>query len=202
MVLETFKITWESYYDISTGRGFNTIGIIPIYTCSLLIYCLLVAAWGKGKFKDTALSWLATIGLVSGGIGVVMTNGLNYYPFWTFGGWYSMLFHYSLLLVGVLVLTTRYKILSWKDIYISEIPMLLLSIIASPINYYYGADYMQLNEGSGIPLFSTLAEKLHALNMRPLFTIIMLASYMIVSAIVVSFAKLIDFLCKKREQAK
>ena len=200
LALEIVKITWESYFDITTGHGFNWGGILPLYTCSLFIYTLLIAAWGKGKARETSLSFLATISMVSGAIGIVQCNGLNWYPFWTFGAWYSLMFHYLMFAVGILILATRYKTLGWKDIYIAWIPMVLLSVIASPANYAYGADYMQIYEGSGVPLFSTLADKMAEINLRPLFTIIMLSAYMILSTVVVCGCKLIKLICDKTKK--
>lgn len=194
VVLEITKITWESYWDISTGRGFNTGGILPLYTCSLFIYTLLFAAWGKGKAKDYSLAFITTISLISGAIGIVQCNGLNYYPFWTFGAFYSMFFHLSMFATGVFLLFTGYKKLNWFDMIKAWIPMAILSIIASPVNYQYGADYMQIYEGSGIPLFSTLADELAAANLRPLFTIIMLVTYIPLSAVIIAPAKLIVYI--------
>ena len=196
-LLEASKIIWESYYDVTTGRGFNAGGILPFYSCSLLIYCLWFGAWGKGKARDVALTWLGTIGLCCGLIGTIYTNGLNWYPFWTYGAWDSILFHYNLLMVGVLLLASGYIKLQWKDILVALIPMVLLSVIASPINYYYGGDYMQLYSGDGVPLMNDLASYLHEHNLRPLFTVIMLASYSILSGIVVCISKLIDLIKKK-----
>jgi len=196
-LLEISKITWESYYDITTGRGFNVGGILPFYSCSLLIYCLWFGAWGKGKAREVALTWLSTIGLFCGIIGTIYLNGLNWYPFWTYGAWDSILFHYNLFLVGVLLLATGYKKLEWKDIYIAIIPMVLLSVIASPLNYYYGADYMQIYSADGVPLMSDFAAFLHSHNLRPVFTVFMLAFYMVLSAFVVSISKLVDYLIKR-----
>lgn len=196
-LLEVSKIIWESYYDITTGRGFNAGGILPFYSCSLLIYCLWIGAWGKGKAREVALTWLATIGLCCGAIGTVYLNGLNWYPFWTYGAWDSILFHYNLMMVGVLILASGYKKLEWKDIPIAIIPMVLLSVIASPLNYYFGADYMQIYSGDGVPLMNDFAAYLDSKKLRPLFTYIMLAAYMILSGAVVSIAKLIAFIKKK-----
>ena len=198
LVFEVVKITWESYFDITTGRGFNAGGILPLYTCSLFIYTTLIAGWGKGKAKEVSLSWLGTIGMVSGAIGVVYTNGLNYYPFWTFGGFYSLYFHYIMFFTGMFILTTRYKRLEWKDVFISWIPMVLLSVIASPVNYYYGGDYMQIKDGSGIPLMSTLADKLNKMKLQPLFTIIMLCTYILISVVVIGGYKIIEKICQRK----
>jgi len=193
-LFEASKIIWESYYDITTDRGFNAGGILPIYSCSILIYTLLVAAWGKGKAKDVAMSWLCTIGLCCGMIGCVYTNGLNYYPFWTYGAFDSLIFYFNLFLVGIVLLASGYKKLEWKDIIKSWIPMLLMSVIASPINYYYGGDYMQIYSGDGVPLMSTLAGILEAHKLRPLFTYIMLSSYMILSTAVIGIYKLVNLI--------
>ena len=190
-VLELTKIIWESYWDISTGRGFNYGGILPLYTCSLFIYCLFFAAWGKGKAKDYSLAFLATICMTSGAIGVVYCNGLNYYPFWTFGAFYSLTFHYMMFLTGALLLSTGYKKLKWADIVYGWIPMVILALAAIPASYEYGADYMQIREGSGVPLFSSLATLLASINLRWVFSLIMLAAYMILSTVVVSCYKLV-----------
>ena len=194
LIFEITKISWESYYDISRGDGFNFGGILPIYACSLLIYCLIGASFTKGMIRETCLSWLSTIGLVCGMIGVIYTNGLNYYPFWTFGAFYSLFFHYALLLVGVILLTTGYKKLEWKDIYISLIPIVALALIATPINYIVGSDYMQIQRGSSVPLMEDLAKFLGEHHMRPLFNILMIAAYMIPSALVISIYKLVMYL--------
>ena len=95
-ILEFSKIIWESYYDISTGQGFNIGGILPFYTCSLFMYSMLLVAWTKGRAKEYALSFLTTIGLLSGAIAIVYLNALNYYPFWTFGAFSSIIVHFSM----------------------------------------------------------------------------------------------------------
>ncbi len=201
---EITKITWESCWDISTGRGFNYGGLLPFYTCSLFIYSLLFAAWSKkgSALREYSLSFLATISMLSGAIGVVECNGLNFYPFWTFGAWYSLLFHYMMFATGILILACKYKKLEWSDIVKGWYPMIFLAVFALPASYEYGADYMQLREGSGIPLFSTLATKMADINLNWLFSIIMLCAYMILSGLVVSVYKLIELICKKTQERK
>lgn len=194
VLLEISKIIWESYYDIKTGRGFNAGGILPFYSCDLLIFCLLFAAWGKGKAKDVALSWLCTVGICCGVIGTIYTNGLNWYPFWTYGAWDSILFHFNLFMVGVVLLANGYKKLEWKDIFRAWIPMLLLAIIAIPSNYEYGGDYMQIHSADGVPLMSSLAELLAKHHLRPVFTFIMLSSYLLLAAAVFGIYKLVGYI--------
>ena len=197
-VFEITKITWESYYDITTGQGFNTGGILPLYTCSVFIYSLILAAWTKGKTKEIALSFLTTVSLISGAIGVVQCNGLNYYPFWTFGAFYSMFFHYAMLATGVFLLGSGYKKLEWKDALLSFVAVFAVSIAAIPVNYIVGSDYMLVYSAGGVPFMSSLADKMAAVGLRPLFTVIMLLTYIPLAAIVVAVYKGIVFLIKKR----
>ncbi|MCR5809120.1 MAG: YwaF family protein [Clostridiales bacterium] len=191
LVLEIAKISWESYYDITTGRGFNYQGILPIYTCSLFIYTLLAAAWCRGKAKDASLAFLTTISLLYGAIGVVYCNGLNFYPFWTFGAFYSLFFHSSMFITGVLLLMTGYKKLEWKDIFLSFIPIVLLSIIAIPIDYAFKVDYMLLYSGSGVPIYQDVSARLGEMGLRPLYTALMLITHIPLAALVTGIYKLL-----------
>lgn len=191
VIHEVSKVSWESYYDITTGRGFNKIGLLPIYTCSLFIYTLLAAAWGRGRARECSLSFITTVGLVYGGVGVIYCNGLNYYPFWTFGAFYSLFFHSTMFATGVFLLVTGYKKLEWKDVFRAFIPIVLLALIAIPVDYTYGADYMLLYSGSGLPLYEQLAEKLAARELRFVYTWIMLLTHLPLAALVVGVYKLI-----------
>lgn len=191
LTLEIADITWESYYQINSPAGFDFAGEMPLYTCSIFIYALLVHAWGKGRAKECSLSFLTTVGLVCGAIGVVYCNGINNYPFWTLGAFYSLYFHSAMFEIGLLLLITGYKKLEWKDVFRSWMPILLMAIIATPVNYVYGADYMQTYAAYGVPLFSKLAEILAGLNLRPLFTIFYLLVYLPMAAVVICVAKLI-----------
>lgn len=200
LLLEIVKITWESYWDIKTGRGFNWEGLLPIYTCSLYIYTLLVAAWTKGKARKIALSYITTISLLSGAIGIIYCNGLNYYPFWTFGAFYSLFFHLSMFFTGVFLLITGYYELEWKDIYLCEIPMIMLSVIAVPINYALDSDYMLLHDAGGVPFMQDLAPVMAEHHLRWLFSILMLAAYLIVSGAVVCVYKLVKWIINKTKR--
>ena len=202
LVLEITKISWESYYDISGGHGFNKIGIIPVYTCSLYIYTMLLAAWTKGKVKEYSLSFLTTVSVFSGFVGIIYCNGLNWYPFWTFGAFYSMFFHYSMLLTGVFLLATKYKKLEWIDAIKGWIPMCILALLAIPIDYEYGADYMQLYNAGGVPLLSNLAKALAGLNIRFVYTIIMLLLYITIGALVIGLYKLVKLIIESINKNK
>ena len=202
IVFEITKITWESYYDIKTGQGFNYGGLLPLYTCSLFIYTLFCASWFKGKVRDYSLSFITTIGMASGIIGVIYCNGLNYYPFWTFGAFYSLIFHSTMFITGLLMLITRYKKLQTEDIFYGWIPIVILSVISIPVNYAFHSDYMQIHEGSSVPLLENLGKVMISNNLRPIFIMIMISSYLILSSVVTGIYLIIQRLInnKNKEQ--
>ena len=191
VLMEISKISWESYYDITTGRGFNKEGILPIYTCSLFIYTLPFAAWGKGKVRRAALAFLTTVGLLYGAIGVIYCNGLNFYPFWTFGAFYSLYFHSAMFATGVFLLMTGYHRPKWADALWTMIPIVLLCLVAIPINHAYGSDYMMIYSGSGIPLYEDLSAFLAAKGLRFIYTILMILTHIPLAALVIAVSRLL-----------
>lgn len=198
VLFEITKITWESCHDIAHGFGFNYEGLLPIYTCSLFIYTLLAAAWGKGKVREASLSFITTVGLIYGAIGVVYCNGLNFYPFWTFGAFYSLFFHSAMFLTGTYLLITGYKRLEWRDSLLAMIPILLLAVIAIPVNYALGSDYMLLYSGGGVPIYEDLAQSLADRGMRFVYTIIMLVTHIPLGALVIAGYKAVQKLAARK----
>ena len=90
------KTTWESYYDITTGRGFN-LGLLPFDTCSLIMPTMIVAGFAKGKAQKAASAWIATGGIAGGISNLLFLQALKYYPFFTFAAFYSMLWHFLMV---------------------------------------------------------------------------------------------------------
>ncbi len=197
VIWETTKITWESYFDVTTGQGFNYGGILPLYTCSLFIYTLLVAAWTRGRVQKIALSFITTIGLLYGAIGVVYCNGLNWYPLFSFGGLYSFLFHSTMFVTGMILLITQYYEPEWKDCLWTMIPILLLAIFAIPVNYRWNADYMLLHTGGGVPVYEGIATRLAERGLRFLYTILMLATHIPLALIIIMPAKFVKWLANR-----
>ena len=92
-VLEVIKITFETHYDLLNGQPFNWGGIMPFYTCSMLLYFLPFVAWGKGKMKEWSMAFFSTIGLVAGLSNFVYLSAAGFYPILTFGCMHSILYH-------------------------------------------------------------------------------------------------------------
>lgn len=177
--LETTKIIWESSNDISSGNGFNYGGLLPLYLCSMFIYTLPFASFGKGKVQRVALGFLASLGIVGGFSNLVYTQMLNYYPFFHFSTFVSIIFHFLMAFTGLFIVVTKYLKFEKEDYYLAFIPTLLFSFIVIPVAYLLQSkgiynDYMLLLHGNGIPLIGNLGDILNKNHLQWLFTIIML----------------------------
>ncbi len=203
-VLEIIKIATESYFDIKGGHGFNFSGLLPLYTCSLFIYTLPFAGFAKGKAREYCLSFLTTIGIFAGLTNFIMAPILNTYPFFNFHSFVSLNFHFWMVFIGVFLISTKYYVPKWKDIFKGMVPLAILSVIAIPVDYslsaYYGwsVDYMLYYSGNGAPLLPNVANALAQVGLRPIFTIIIFITYIAITAIIVSVVRLVCFLKNKK----
>ena len=170
------KTTWESIYDIKLSGSFNT-GLLPLDTCSIIMYAGLIAGFAKGKIKKMAECWLATGGVV-GGIGAMLfLTAFNYYPFWSFGAFYSMIWHFLMVFLGLLLIVTNYVDMKYSTIIYGYIFHLIISLIVIPIDFYFNFDFMFYLNLSSIPIFQDIADYFTSINLQILNPIMMLILY-------------------------
>lgn len=187
-LLEVVKIGWETYWDLSNGTGFNWVGVLPLYTCSLMMYVLPPAVWGHGKVQEACLGFLSTLCIFSGLTNFFMPPILNVYPFFTFAVFLSLNYHFLMVLTGVLLLVTGYyrptrprqALLAWT-------PVVCLSAVAIPANLLIqrlvdcgggpGPDYMLYLYGAGAPLLPQLADFFRSLGMPVIYGLLVMLLY-------------------------
>lgn len=169
------KTAWESYYDLQRSGSFNT-GLLPLDTCSLVMPAALLAGFGRGKAQRLGECWLATGGVLGGLATMVSLNALNYYPFLSFGGFYSMLWHFLMVLLGLLLGRSGL----WQE---KQTPALgyrlhlLASLVVIPVDFIFGFDFMMYRQLGGIPFFEDLASKLSGRGLGFLNPLLMLGLY-------------------------
>ena len=158
IALYIIKTTWESYFDITISDGFN-LGILPFDTCSIIMWAGVLAGWGKGKIKTASECWLASGGVVGGIANLLFLRALLYYPFFTFGAFYSMIWHFLMVFTGLWLLVTNYAESSFKTILYGFIFHMIISIPVIIFDYTWlqGQDFMLYTQASGIPLVSDWA---------------------------------------------
>ena len=183
------KTIWESIYDIRLFGSFNT-GLLPLDTCSLVMFAGLIAGFSHHKIKDYALAWLATGGVLGGIATMVILNALYYYPFFSFGAFYSMTWHFLMAFLGLLLIITKYIDLKYDLVLKGFIFHFLFSLIVIPLNYIFKWDFMMYRNMGSIPFFEDLGTKFNELNIGFLNPIIMLCLYFIAFNIIFFIALL------------
>ena len=190
------KTTWESIYDIKLTGSFNT-GLLPLDTCSIIMLAGLLAGFAKGKIKKYAESWLVTGGIVGGIATMLFLNAFKYYPFFSFGAFYSMAWHFLMVFLGLLLIVTNYVDMKYSTIIYGFLFHLLISIFVIPIDFIYNFDFMLYHDLGGVPIFEDVASNLTTLNLQFLNPIIMIILYFIAFNIVFLIPLGIKKICRR-----
>ena len=170
------KTTWESIYDIKLTGSFNT-GLLPFDTCSMIMLSCIISGFTKGKLKKYADSWIATGGVVGGIATMIYLNAFKYYPFLSFGAFYSMIWHFLMVFLGLLLFITDYVDSNYNTVINGFIFHILVSCFIIPIDFIYNYDFMLYLNLGGIPFFENIASTLTSMNLKILNPIIMLILY-------------------------
>ena len=194
------KTAWESYHDIQRFGAFNFY-LLPLDTCSIVMPAALLAGFGRGRVRQAAESWLATGGVVGGVATMVRLNAFYYYPFFSFGALYSMLWHLLMVFLGLLVLVTRLR--SAGDAAPSQADQdpglstlkggfcfhLLFSLVVIPVDFLFDFDFMLYRDLGGVPFFEDLAARLTAAGLTFLNPLLMLLLYLLAFALILFLAR-------------
>lgn len=177
------KTTWESVYDIKLSGSFNT-GLLPFDTCSIIMIACILAGFAKGKVKKYAESWLATGGIVGGFATMLFLNAFKYYPFFSFGAFYSMIWHFLMVFIGLLIIVTNYVDMKYTTIIYGYIFHLVISLFVIPIDFIYNFDFMLYLNLGGVPIFEDIASQFTSMNLSILNPMMMLILYFVAFNIV------------------
>lgn len=193
-VLEIFKIT----------LSFNIYGVnqtlremLPLYLCSLYLYALPAAIFGKGRFKQIGEYCLISLCLICGVMTVLYTVALLSYPAWSFYGLHSLAFHGSMAVTGIYLLTSGYVRPKLRDFLYGFIPVILLSVPAIIMNNAVNTDYMLMRYGWGTPL-NIIAKAMP----QPLYILLMFVAYFILTFIAVGLTSAPSALMNSRKKTK
>lgn len=194
-LLEISKIIFSTYYDYKYGGSFNFGGILPLYTCSMLLYFLPFVAWGKGRIKRCSMAFFASIGMVAGFTNFIYLSAAGWYPIFTFGGLYSVLYHAAIVFVGMsLLITENYKP-SLRTIPEGMVPVLIFSVFVIPANFIIKnipgngfVDYMLLMDANGfVPAISNFFIER---NIQLLFSFFMLFAIYPLATVIIVFVEM------------
>lgn len=190
------KTVWESFFDIKLGFGFN-IEILPFDTCSIVMISAILAGYGKGKIKLLGTSWLVTGGVVGGVSNLLFLQALRFYPFFTFGALYSMIWHFLMVFTGVLLIITNYVELNFKTVIYAFILHMAISVIVIILDYALNLDFMLYLKAAGVPFFESVGLKLYEKGLSPITTIIVIILYFATFNLIVYFSLGIKLLVRR-----
>lgn len=183
-VLEIVKITWETYCGATVE--FEAGGILPLYPCSIFMYAMPFAIWGKGKVRYAACGYVCSLGLLGGVINFVYpANVLNNYSCISFAGFHTLFYHGVLVLCAMLMLLSGYH--SYKSVtkahqlLLPAIPALAVSVVANLVNFSpIGSDYMffKLNSFFFAPIGAATPDWLGVLLVYAIYLLIHALPYL------------------------
>ena len=181
VVLEVTKIVWETV----SGKvvNFEWAGILPLYPCSIFLYTLPFAIWGKDKVRYAACGYVCSLGFVGGAVNFVYpANILGNYSCISFAGFHTFLYHGSIVFACLVMLISGYhsytKARKLIDLLLPSFPFLCVSIVANAVNFSkIDSDYMFFKLESFIfaPLGAATADWLSVM--------IVYAAYIIIHAL-------------------
>jgi len=183
VVFYILKTTWESIYDIKYNGSFNT-GLLPFDSCSIIMLTGMISSFTKGKIKRYSDAWIATGSIVGGVATMLYLNAFKFYPFLSFGACYSMIWHFLMVFIGLLLIVTNYVEINYKTIIRGFIFHLIVSLVVIPIDYIFNFDFMMYKDLGSIPIFEDIAYKLTNNGLGFINPILMLLLYFIAFNIV------------------
>lgn len=194
------KTSWESYYDIKYTGSFNYY-LLPFDTCSFIMLTGLISGFCKGKIKEYSDSWIATASIVGGLANMLFLNAFKYYPFLSFGAFYSMIWHFLMVFIGLLLIVTNYVPITYKTVLKGFLFHTLISLVVIPIDFIFNFDFMLYKDLGGVPIFENIASNLTSNNMGFLNPLLMLSLYFLAFNIVffipLTIKKIKDYLSHK-----
>ena len=143
---EAIKIVWESTTGNVVGMPWGS--LTPLYPCSIFMYAMPFALFGKGKVRYAACGYVCTLGMLGGSINFVYpATVLDRYSCFSLAGFQTFFYHGALVFCTIVMLRSGYH--SFKnarkpiDLLLPAIPALITSIPANIMNFSpIGSDFM------------------------------------------------------------
>ena len=163
VVLEVAKILWETYSGKQAQVEWH--GILPLYPCSVFMYAMPFAIWGRDVVRRAACGYICTLGFLGGAINFVYpANILGNYSCLSFAGFHTFFYHGTLVFCALTILLSGYHSFTGvrfaRQLLLPSVPFLIVSVAANAVNASIGADYMffRLNSFIFAPLGKALPD--------------------------------------------
>lgn len=146
LVFDMFKL-----YGLSLDGNFNVGGDMLLYICSLFLYAMPFALWGKEKLKNIACTFICTIGLFGAIMNFAFPGVIDSNSLFSFWGIHTTVYHLNLLLVPAIMIATGYFKVNWRNFGWAFLFFFIMTIPALFFNFMADTDWMYLKYGYGLP---------------------------------------------------
>lgn len=164
---------------VNICTDFSIHGDLPLYVCSLFLYIMPFAIWGKGIFKTIGAAYICTIG-VFGAIGnYIVPSVIIHYSLFSFYGFHTTLYHTLLLVTPLVMLCTGYFKFRFKDFGWQMLAFIVITLPVIPFNYITDSNYMYFNTGIFIEDFAAKASYAWPLILYVAYAAIMMVMQLI-----------------------
>jgi len=146
VVLEAAKILWETFSGAQVRSEWT--GVLPLYPCSIFMYAMPFAIWGRGNVRYAACGYVCSLGLLGGVINFVYpANILSNYSCLSFAGFHTFFYHGTMVFTAATMLLTGFHsytgVKRWQQLLLPAVPFGLVSLVANAVNFSpIGSDYM------------------------------------------------------------
>ncbi len=146
VVLEAAKMAWETVSGKTVN--FEWGGMLPLYPCSIFMYAMPFAIWGKGLVRKAACGYVCSLGLLGGAINFIYpANILGAYSCISFAGMHTFFYHGTLVFCALSMMLSGYYdprwVKKWYHLLVPAIPCFVVSIVANAVNFSpIDSDYM------------------------------------------------------------
>ena len=168
--------------DVIDGGEFGFGARLPLHTCSTFWYTAPLALFlNDGKFKRAFCSYLCTINLFGGIVGMYLGTAMMYsYSFFSFWGNEHMVYHAIVIIMPMIMLISGFYKPEGKDYILGFLVFLAIGIPTFIFNTIFRTDYMYTYDGSTLEPFKWLAEMMPH---RLLWTLVAVIGYFLLAVI-------------------
>ncbi len=135
-------------------KGSSLDGYLPLYFCSLFIYCLWLTFCKNNFLKTMGYSFIIFGGIVGAMMNTLIpTTSLMMHPAWHPATIHSFFYHWLMLYTAILVIMKKLYIPKAKHFLHYFVLITVFSVAAFIINIFCGSNMMFLGNPYGLPAF-------------------------------------------------
>lgn len=138
-VLEITKII----FNLCIGNAADFNSYLPLYFCSIPLYCTVLSGYSKGVLKRISDVFLVVGGIV-GGVAYILSPNTTAgtYPVFHFITIQSYILHSIMIYIGILFVATGYVELKMRDMIGYSMMVVAFSVTAYTVNHFLGTNLM------------------------------------------------------------